>query len=389
MIRLIKSAFHKEAETKKALAEFILSSPMLSMSAECKKFEEAFAKKQSRKYALFVNSGSSANLLLIQALLNVGKLKKGDRVGFSALTWATNVMPLFQLGLVPVPLDCELNTLNVSPKTIEANAGNLNAVFLTNVLGFSDDILGIKKICEEKNILLLEDNCEALGSIVSGIRLGNFGFASTFSFFVGHHLSTIEGGMVVTDDEAFYDALLIARAHGWNRNLSPQKKEALGREYGVDSFYSMYTFFDLAYNARPTELNGFLGNTQLPYWDEIVSARAKNFSAFHEATKKNENIIPLDVSHMEVVSNFAMPIVWKTKEACEERKKAFVEAEVEVRPVISGNITRQPFYKKYSKEVASCPNADLIHENGFYFGNNQELTDEEMQLLSSLVQGSK
>src|SRR3990167_10861047 len=196
MIKLIKSSFYNEAETKQRLVEFISRAEILSMGTECKKFEKAFAEKQQRKHAVFVSSGSSANLLLIQALLNLGKLNKGDVVGVSSLTWATNVMPIIELGLTPLAIDCEVNTLNISPEKLNSAIPKINALFLTNVLGFSDRIDKIKEICREKNIIFLEDNCESLGSQVNGNLLGNFGLASTFSFFVGHHMSTIEGGMI-------------------------------------------------------------------------------------------------------------------------------------------------------------------------------------------------
>jgi len=192
------------------------------MNKECKKFENNFSKFQKRKYSVFVASGSSANLLLIQSLLNIGELKKGDSVGVSALTWSTNIMPLIQLGLNPVLIDCEIDTVNVSLRKIRGE--NIDALFLTNALGFCSDIDEIKKYCEKNKILLIEDNCESLGSEYKGKMFGNFGKASTFSFFVGHHLSTIEGGMVCTDDEELYNNLLIARIHGWSRNLSKEKK---------------------------------------------------------------------------------------------------------------------------------------------------------------------
>jgi len=222
-IKLIKSTFYNEEDTKRKLCSFILNSKKLSMGDECKKFEENFAKFQERKYGVFVSSGSSANLLLIQVLLNTGKLKKGDKVGVSTLTWPTNIMPLIQLGLKPVLIDCEIETLNTSLSKIEIY--NIDALFLTNALGFCSDIDKIKEYCENKDILFIEDNCESLGSEHKGIKLGNFGLASTFSFFTGHHLSTIEGGMICTDNEELYENLLISRAHGWLRNLPQQKNK--------------------------------------------------------------------------------------------------------------------------------------------------------------------
>jgi len=385
MIKLIKSSFYHEAETKQALADFILNEEILSMNKECKKFEESFAEKQGRKYAVYVSNGSVANLLLIQSLLNTGQLQRGDKVGFSALTWPTNVMPLIQLGLEPVAIDCELETLNVSPAKLSEYIKDLDALFLTNVLGFCDDLPGLKKLCDDNNVLLIEDNCESLGSSVNNTLLGNFGVASTFSFFVGHHMSTIEGGMVCTDDEQLHDYLVMGRAHGWDRNLPAETQQKYRAEAGIDDFYAKYTFYDIASNFRPTEINGFIGNTQMPYWDEIVSKRVANFHAFADAMAKNEDFYQYDLSHMDAVSNFSMPIICKTPELAAQYKKKFQDADVEIRPVIAGNMTEQPFYKKYVDDTAPRPNSDLVHANGFYFGNNPEMTPEEIATLCGLL----
>lgn len=387
MIKLIKSSFYHEAATKQALSYFILNQDIFSMNLQCTMFENAFAARQGRKHAVFVSNGSVANLLLIQVLLNTKKLQKGDKVGFSALTWPTNVMPLIQLGLEPVSLDCNLQTLNVSPDILEKKISKLQALFLTNVLGFSDDIALIRELCQKHNVLFIEDNCEALGSQVNGTLLGNFSLASTFSFFVGHHLSTIEGGMVCTDDTALYEQLLIARAHGWDRNVSSETQSKLRKQNNIDDFYSKYTFYDIASNFRPTEINGFIGNTQIVYWDEIIAKRVENFRHFAEAMQHNPDFYTYDLQHMERVSNFAMPVVCKTPALAKKYRDKFIKAEVEIRPIIAGNITKQPFYKKYVKDVGSNPNSDLIHKNGFYFGNNPEMTSEEIDILCKLIVG--
>ncbi len=385
MLKLIKSSFYHEAETKKALADFILNEEILSMNKECKKFEESFAEKQGRKYAVYVSNGSVANLLLIQSLLNTGQLKRGDKVGFSALTWPTNVMPLIQLGLEPVAIDCELETLNVSPEKLSEHIKDLSALFLTNVLGFCDDLPGLKKLCDDNGVLLIEDNCESLGSSVNNTLLGNFGVASTFSFFVGHHMSTIEGGMVCTDDEQLHDYLVMGRAHGWDRNLTPEAQQKLRAANDIDDFYAKYTFYDIASNFRPTEINGFIGNTQMPYWDEIVAKRVENFHAFANAMSQNDDFYQYDLAHMDTVSNFSMPVICKTPELAEQYKKKFQDAEVEIRPVIAGNMTEQPFYRKYVDDTAPRPNSDLVHANGFYFGNNPEMTPDEIATLCGLL----
>lgn len=385
MIKLVKSSFYHEAETKQALAEFILNENILSMNKQCRQFEEAFAAKQGRKHAIYVSNGSVANLLLIQSLLNLGTLKKGDKIGFSALTWPTNVMPLIQLGLEPVAIDCRLETLNVSPENLKSYLGDLQALFLTNVLGFCDDLPQLKELCDEHGILLLEDNCESLGSRAGGNLLGNYGLASTFSFFVGHHMSTIEGGMICTDDDELHDYLVMGRAHGWDRNLGPDVQNKLRAGSGVDAFYAKYTFYDIASNFRPTEINGFIGNTQMPFWDEIVSKRVANFHRFAAAMAQNDDFYLYDLSHMDTISNFCMPIICKTPELAEVYRAKFEAAEVEIRPVIAGNMTKQPFYQKYVHDTAPRPNSDLVHANGFYFGNNPELTDQEVNILCKLL----
>lgn len=387
MIKLVKSSFYHEKETKQALADFILNEDILSMNKECAKFEASFAKKQGRKHAVYVSNGSVADFLLIQSLLNQGVFKPGDKIGFSALTWPTNVMPIIQLGLTPVAIDCELDTLNVSPDKLREYISDIKGLFLTNVLGFSDDIEGLRKLCEEHNVVLIEDNCESLGSRTNGTLLGNFSLAATFSFFVGHHMSTIEGGMVVTDDDDLYEYLVMGRAHGWDRNLSAESQQRLRANAGVDEFYAKYTFYDIASNFRPTEINGFIGNTQMPYWDEIVTKRASNFDAYSKAMASNDDFYQYDLSHMDTISNFSMPIICKTPELAAKYKQRFIDAGVEIRPVIAGNMTNQPFYKKYVDDSTPRPNSDLVHANGFYFGNNPEMTDEEIETLCALIKG--
>lgn len=388
MLKLIKSSFYHEQETKKALAQFILDEDILSMNKECKRFEESFAAKQGRKHAVYVSNGSVANLLLVQSMLNLGIFKKGDKVGFSALTWPTNVMPLIQLGLEPVAIDCELDTLNVSPEKLREHIVGLKGLFLTNVLGFCDDLPALKNLCDDEGVVLIEDNCESLGSQTNGTLLGNFGLASTFSFFVGHHMSTIEGGMVCTDDDDLYDQLVMGRAHGWDRNVSPAKQTELRAQSGADDFYAKYTFYDLASNFRPSEINGFIGNTQIGYWDEIVGKRAENFDRYQKSLSENNDFYQYDLSHMSIVSNFAMPVICKTPELAKSYKRKFEDAGVEIRPVIAGNMTAQPFYRKYVSDTAPRPNSDLVHANGFYFGNNPEMTDEEIALLCKLIEKS-
>lgn len=390
MIKLIKSTFYNEEETKKELLKFIKSATQLSFGPQCEKFERNFAKYQGRKYCTFLNSGSSANLAIIQSLLNLGKVKKGDLVGFSALTWSTNTMPLIQLGLHAVPIDVELSTLNVSSRKLRETLDRfpLKMLFLTNLLGFCDDIDEIQKICNERRIVLVEDNCESMGTVYKGKKLGNFGIASTFSFYVGHHMSTVEGGAICTDSDALSSMLKIVRAHGWDRNLSLARQRRIRTKHNVnDTFYSRYTFFDLGYNLRPTEIAGFLGNIQLKYIDEIIKKRNENFLKMAlPIYKKVNKYYPVRFEHMNFHSNFAVPVICRSVKIRDELVKK-CEGQVEIRPIVGGDMTEQPFFKKHMDlfaRIMGFSNAKTIHRQGLYFGNNPELTEQEIQTIVKL-----
>ena len=387
MIKLIKSTFYKEKETKEKLLKFIAGAQQLSFGKECEKFEKKFARFQGRKYCVFVNSGSSANLALIQALLNTGKIKRGDKVGFSSLTWSTNVMPLIQLGLEAVPIDVEIDTLNISSRKLNRTLRKhkIKMLFLTNLLGFTHDIDEIKKVCDKQKIVLAEDNCEALGTIYKGRKLGNFGLAATFSFYVGHHMSTIEGGAVLTDNSTLAAQLRIVRAHGWDRNLTEKRQLRMRDKFRVNStFYSRYTFYDLGFNLRPTEINGFIGNTQIKYLDDIIKKRNKNFLELSDFIYSKDKYFPIRYNHIDLVSNFAIPVICKTREIRDELVEK-CNGKLEIRPIVGGDITQQPFFTKYVSDFSDeIKNARLVHAQGLYFGNNPELTQKEIKEIKRI-----
>lgn len=388
MIPLMKNAFLNEAETKKALADFILKTSKLSMDVKCAEFEEAFARFQKRRSAVLFNSGGSANLALLQALKNLGKLKEGDHVAFSALTWSTNTMPIIQMGLIPVALDCEPTTLNVmSGHLLERlKQVSIKAFFLTNVLGFVGDICTIKKICDDRGIILIEDNCESLGTEVPEGLAGNFGLGATFSFFVAHHMSTIEGGMICTDDDELNEMLRIVRANGWDRNLTGDQQFKWRKKFKIESeFQAKYTFYDLGFNFRPTEITGFLGLYQLQFLEKNIKIRESNYLKLEKIFKSNDDLVVLNHSHISVLSTFAFPIVCKTPELRQTYLTRFMKAGIEIRPMIAGNMQRQPFYKKYVKEEYQLPGTDFLHECGFYCGNYPELTEADLAVIGGCL----
>jgi CDP-6-deoxy-D-xylo-4-hexulose-3-dehydrase len=389
MIPLMKNAFLKEHETKLALADFIIKSDRLSMDEKCFEFERKFAEKQGRKHGILFNSGGSANLAMLQSLKNLGKLKDGDKVAFSALTWSTNTMPIIQMGLVPVPLDCELETLNVSSAAILeriAQVPDLKCIFLTNVLGFVSDFEEVKAVCDKNGIILIEDNCESLGTETNFTKAGNLGLGASFSFFVAHHMSTIEGGMITTDDDDFNEMLKIVRANGWDRNLTAAQQHKWRKKYNISSeFEAKYTFYDLGYNFRPTEITGFLGLFQLQFLDNNILKRQENYLRIEKTILENDDLIPLRHNHIKTLSTFAVPIICKTKELRERYIEQFSGAGVEIRPMIAGNMTKQPFYAKYVEAQYELPNTDIIHENGFYCGNYPELSETDLQTIESCL----
>jgi CDP-6-deoxy-D-xylo-4-hexulose-3-dehydrase len=384
----MKNAFLNEHETKKALSEFIMQADKLSMGQKCEEFEAVFSKKQGREDGILFNSGGSANLALLQALKNLGRIKDSDNVGFSALTWSTNTMPIIQMGFNPIPLDCEVDSLNVSSKQLldRLKEVELKALFLTNVLGFVDDIQEVKRICEERQIILLEDNCESLGTETPFGKAGNFGLASTFSFFVAHHMSTIEGGMICTNDSELAEMLRITRANGWDRNLKAQQQIKWRKKFDIKSeFQAKYTFYDLGYNLRPTEITGFLGIYQLQFLDFNIQKRQSNYFRIEEILLRNNDFINLRHDHIQVLSTFALPIVCKTPELREEYLAQFSGAGIEIRPMIAGNMQNQPFYHKYVKNYYNLPNTDFLHTNSFYCGNYPELSDMDLETISSCL----
>jgi CDP-6-deoxy-D-xylo-4-hexulose-3-dehydrase len=360
----------------------------LSMDVKCLEFERTFAEYQGCQEAVLFNSGGSTNLAMLQSLRNLGRLEPGAQVGFSALTWSTNTMPIIQLGMTPVALDVEPNTLNVMSHNLLARLEEveLDALFLTNVLGFAGDLDVIRDICNERGIILIEDNCESLGTELPSGRSGNFGVVSSFSFFVAHHMSTIEGGMACTNDAELAEMLRIVRANGWDRNLTSAQQFKWRKRFDVkNEFEAKYTFYDLGYNLRPTEITGFLGLIQMRYLTQNVKQRQDNYLRLEGVISANPDLLTLRRDHLTVLSSFALPVIARTPQLRDHYASQFAGAGVEIRPLIAGNMQRQPFYAKYVEKHYAVPGADQLHECGFYCGNYPELTEVDLETLTSCL----
>ena len=389
-IPLIKTAFFDDANTRKILADFILNSDRLSMGDQTKKWESEFAAWHNRKFSVFVNSGSSANLLLIQSLLSRNILSKGDKVAFTSVTWSTNIMPLIQLGLVPIPVDVSLNSFNSSLfelQNVHNKHPDLKAFFITNVLGFAEDLPDIERYCSSNQILLLEDNCESLGSEFDSKLLGNFGLASTCSTFVGHHLSTVEGGFVLTDDFDLYITLQSCRAHGWARSW-PEEIQKLYRErFGISEFNSLYTFYNIGMNLRPTEMASVLGLAQLKFLSNNVDRRHSIYSYFFDKIRNAPFKMPCNPS-MNKVSAFSLPLLFSESQHREKAIAYFESLGIDTRPLVSGNILRQPFAINCLGDFSGLlPNADILHDFGLYIACRPDFSENEVEYLEKSLSG--
>ncbi|MDM7921702.1 MAG: DegT/DnrJ/EryC1/StrS family aminotransferase, partial [Pyrinomonadaceae bacterium] len=228
-------------------------------------------------------------------------------------------------------------------------------------------------------VLLIEDTCESLGSVYKDKKTGNFGLISTFSLYFGHHLSTIEGGMVCTDDDEIADLLRSIRSHGWDRDLSDAKKDELRSKYGIDSFRALYNFYYPGFNVRATDLQAFIGLGQLQKADGVVAARRKNLQLYSEHIRNDHwKIQELDDT---LVSNFCYPII---SPKLPQLVGALHENGIETRPLVCGSITRHPFwYERYGHQ--SLPFADEVHDFGLYLPNNHEMTESEIEFVCSVV----
>ena len=358
----------------------VVESRQFTMGVKTKEFEEKFAKYFGTKYAVMVNSGSSANLLAIATLIYSGKLNKGDEIIVPAVSWSTTYYPLSQHGLKLKFVDIDIETLNLDLTKIEqAITKQTKAIFAVNLLGNPNDFDKLKKICLNDNLLLIEDNCEALGAKYKNKYCGTFGILGTFSTFFSHHICTMEGGVVVTDDEELYHYMLSLRAHGWTRNLP---KDSKLYKKSSNSFYESFNFILPGYNLRPLEIEAAIGIKQIEKIDEIIETRIKNAGIFTEIFKDNKNIsIQKEIGES---SWFGFAIILKNelKNKRSEIVKKLIENGIEIRPIVAGNFTKNPVIKFIDHEISGkLINADYIHDNGFFVGNHSKLIEKEIKLL--------
>ena len=361
------------------LIEWLKTYPRLTKGNVTLEFEKKWSKWLGTKYSVFVNSGSSANLLMLYALIISGRMKN-NKVVIPGLCWATDLAPILQLNLQPILCDIDLGTLSIDLEELEKIfiEENPSTLLLVSILGFSPRMNEIIELCKKYDVILLEDNCESLGTEYEGKKLGNFGLMTSFSTYFGHHISTIEGGVVSTNDDEMNDLLLSIRSHGWDRDLSVEKQKELRGKNNISDFDAFYTFYYPGFNLRSTDLQAYIGLGQLEKLDEIIEKREKNYKRFFSEIK-NDFWSPNMVGSL--TSNFCVPIIHPNKENI---IKKLVEKGIECRPLVCGSMGRQPFYVDRFG-VKPLKNCDLVDNLGIYVPNNHSLTDDELDLIINTI----
>ena len=358
-------------EDLKATSDWMLAGNRLTKADVTTQFEAAFAQWMGSRHAVFVNSGSSANLLMIYAAKEAGRLRN-HKVIAPAVSWVTTVSPLMQLGFDVRLCDCDPMNLGLDLDHLETLCREEapSMLILVHVLGHANHLREIKAICDRYNVILLEDSCEALGSTFEGVKLGGHGLAGSFSFYYGHHISTIEGGMVVTDDPELHQVMLSLRSHGWSRDLAPGRQADLQRTHNVDDFRNLYTFYYAGFNLRSTDLQAYIGLKQLEKLDDICAVRAGNFDIY-------KGLLPgffAQDSDTEFLSSFAYGTLVENRI---EVAKSLKSQGIECRPLICGNIARHPFWVRVYGEQ-TLPQADIIHDYGIYLPNHHNLSTDDV-----------
>lgn len=361
-----------------ALSEWVLTGSRLTKGPETAAFEQEFADRIGSRHAVFVNSGSSANLLMVSALKESGRLRNLTAI-VPAISWATTVSPFLQLGYETILCDADPETLGVDVEHLEELIArhNPSVLALVHVLGHANRMDQIRALCDARDVFILEDACEALGSAgPRGEALGTFGIAGSFSLYYGHHLSTIEGGVIVTDDDGLFELLVAMRSHGWARDLEPQARKRLSERYSIDEFRELYTFYFPGYNLRATDLQAFIGRRQLRGLDEVVAARKRiddryrtKLGGFYAQTSETSRLSP-----------FAFGTVVQSPATVAAE---LTEHGIESRPLICGNIARHPFWLDRFGPI-ELPIADQVHFHGMYLPIHAGMTESDVDLVTSI-----
>ncbi|MBE5962360.1 MAG: DegT/DnrJ/EryC1/StrS family aminotransferase [Lachnospiraceae bacterium] len=372
-----------ENEEKEAMKK-VIDSGKVTMGENVKELERIFALKFGTKYAIMSNSGSSANLLAIAALVYSGRLQIGDEVLVTAVSWSTTYFPIAQMGLKLRFVDIDRNTLNVDYDELEkAVTPKSKAVLAVNLLGNPNDFTRLDQICKKNNLILIEDNCESMGAEFNGKKAGSFGVLGTFSMYYSHHICSMEGGMTVTDDEELYHYMLSIRSHGWTRHLPQNSKIYEKKE---DKFYESFNFIMPGYNLRPLEIEAVAGIEQLKKLDRFVEQRIKNAEYFSKRVKEQKDMQIQKTLGKSSWFGFAITLCNELEGKRKYYTDELIKNNIEVRPIVAGNFTKQKALEYMDYSISGqLVNADYIHDNGFFVGNHSIDMREKIDYLFEVL----
>jgi CDP-6-deoxy-D-xylo-4-hexulose-3-dehydrase len=365
-----------------------INSGKLTMGFAVRQFEEDFARRVGSKYAVMCNSGSSANLLMLATLrYKSNPLPEGCEIIVPAVSWGTTYFPIHQNNYIMKIVDINKDTLNIDIDEIEKNiTNNTKAIFAVNLLGNPCDFDRLSDICRKHNLILIEDNCESMFATYKNKHCGTFGLMGTYSCFFSHHISTIEGGIVVTDDEECYQYLKSLRAHGWTRDLPD--KNFVENKKGVLSD-DLYNFIIPGFNFRPSELNAVIGIEQLKKLDDFVVNRTKNHSYFVDSMKAFGDVMDIQQTQEHGKNSyFAFAVTYKNTLLGHRNKLIdfFKENDIESRPIVAGNFAKKSAISKMKHVICgNLPNANLIDTEGMYFGNHSTEIFDKIDYLADTL----
>ena len=379
MIKLVNDTISNEDID--SLVEWLKTYPRLTKGELTVELEKKWSKWLGVSNSVFCNSGSSANLLMLWALVEAGRISRESKIVVPSVAWATDLSPVIQLGMTPLLCDVNLDDLSVDLDSLETlfKESKPQVLLLVSVLGLVPDMQSIVNLCNKYNVILLEDTCEGMGSKYNQKKLGTFGLMSSFSTYFGHHISTIEGGFISTDDEELYEVLKSIRSHGWDRDSSKSFSSSLRDEWGTSDFNSLYTFYYSGFNLRSTDLQAFIGLGQIDKLNQICDKRNANFKLYQKELKELKPYISDKDSNF--ISNFAYPVIDRNRDLIVRR---LIEADIEVRPMICGSMGSQPFYvKEFGKNIQR--NATTIDSYGFYVPNHPGLSNEDILTITDII----
>jgi CDP-4-dehydro-6-deoxyglucose reductase, E1 len=364
----------------------VIQSGKFTMGERVREFELQFAAHVGAKYAVMVNSGSSANLILVNALKYHSKfnLAPEDEIIVPAVSWSTTFYPVTQSGFVLKFVDIDRRTLNIDVSQVEAAVTpKTKAIFAVNLLGNPVDWETLNQIAARHKLILLEDNCESLGGIFQGKSLGTFGLGGTFSTFFSHHMSTMEGGLVCTDDEELMQIMKSLRAHGWTRDLPSQNYVY---DKTGDAWDDHFRFVLPGFNLRPLEIEAAIGLEQLKKLDSFVTARRTNAKLFSDLMSKFTDIETQTELGESSWFGFSMVLTGKLRGKRKALVELLTESGIESRPIVAGNFTRSPVISHLPHTIhGELSAADEMHENGLFVGNHHYDLSEEFGLLKQAL----